>query len=188
MSFGWTFGVVSALWLLSELGLRQFKRSGEHAQKRDAGTFQVVNLTIYASLLVGIGVGASSDLGRVSLPVEVRWAGIALIVAGLLLRWYAILTLRRFFTVDVAIHPEHKVIDSGPYRFVRHPSYSGALVSFVGLGVAFSNWLSALLVLVPITASLVYRIRVEEQALREGLGAAYEQFCRTRKRLVPWIY
>jgi protein-S-isoprenylcysteine O-methyltransferase len=116
------------------------------------------------------------------------WIGLLLFVTGILLRWYSIIHLGRFFTVDVAISAEHRVIDSGPYRFVRHPSYTGALIAFIGVGLYVRNWISLLLLILPITAAFLWRIRIEEQALIAGLGEDYRRYAARTKRLIPFLY
>jgi protein-S-isoprenylcysteine O-methyltransferase Ste14 len=114
--------------------------------------------------------------------------GIVLIVAGLAVRWLAILTLRKYFTVDVAIREDHKVVMTGLYRYVRHPAYLGSLLSFLGLAISFSNWLAALVTFLPITGAFIYRIKVEEKALDDFFGEAYRRYCSSTKRLIPGVF
>jgi protein-S-isoprenylcysteine O-methyltransferase len=85
------------------------------------------------------------------------------------IRWAAILTLGRFFTVDVAVHPGHRVIDRGPYRHVRHPSYSGLLLALLGVGLSLGDGAALLVLLGPCLAGLWWRISEEEKALRKAL-------------------
>ena len=118
----------------------------------------------------------------------VFFAGIVLLLGGTAFRQWAIITLGRSFTYDVRVASGQQVITAGPYRWLRHPSYTGLVVSYIGFGLAFGNWLSALLAFVLPTAGLVRRVFVEEAALRSKLGAPYEQFAATRKRLVPGIW
>src|SRR5438045_1141965 len=117
-----------------------------------------------------VGIYTASQLKRI-LPMPDRnamfWVGIALIGIGMVIRATAILTLRRYFTVQVTIDPSHELIDRGLYRFLRHPSYTGALVSFIGLGFAFGSWLSLAIIIVAASVGFAYRIRVEERALVE---------------------
>lgn len=110
-----------------------------------------------------------------------------LLVAGGALRWVAIISLGRFFTVDVAVHRDHRVITNGPYRYVRHPSYTGALLQVLGLAMGLASWVSALVLIVPIGATLAYRIFVEEQALRQSLGTEYDDYCKVTPRLIPFF-
>ena len=134
---------------------------------------------------------ASQYLGILRLPFSrtvLSIAADAVILLGLAVRWTAILTLGRFFTVNVAIQDEHRVVDHGLYRWVRHPSYSGLLISFLGLGLAFGNWLGLALATIPPTAVFLDRIRVEENALLQELGEPYRDYCAKTKRLVPGLY
>ncbi len=114
--------------------------------------------------------------------------GFILFLGGLALRWYSIGYLGRFFTVDVSISAEHKLIDSGPYRYIRHPSYTGALFVLVGLGFCFGNWLSIFFLTVPIVCAFLWRIRIEESALTEALGEDYRAYMQRTKRLIPFVY
>jgi protein-S-isoprenylcysteine O-methyltransferase len=114
--------------------------------------------------------------------------GVALFACGIALRWYSIFYLGRFFTVDVAIAPGHELIEAGPYRFIRHPSYTGALLAFFGFALTLGNWLASLCLLLPIAAAFLWRIHVEERALSDALGEVYRGYVRRTKRLLPFIY
>ena len=108
--------------------------------------------------------------------------------SGIGIRQWAIAVLGRFFTVDVRVQPGQTVVDWGPYRWVRHPSYSGMIITFVGMGLALGNWVSlAVLVVVP-TAGLIVRIRVEERTLLGSLGEPYRRFAAARPRLFPFLW
>jgi protein-S-isoprenylcysteine O-methyltransferase Ste14 len=86
----------------------------------------------------------------------------------------------------VALHPDQRVVDSGPYRLIRHPSYTGSLVTVLGICLAMANWLS-FLGMIPAALGYLYRIRIEERVLVEGLGEAYRAYQRRTKRLIPYI-
>ncbi len=115
-------------------------------------------------------------------------AGVALMWAGIGFRQWSVHTLGRFFTFQLTVRSDQKVVEAGPYRVLRHPSYAGMLITALGTGVALGNWLSLALSFVPYVVSLVRRINVEEAMLREGLGPDYERFAATRKRLVPGLW
>jgi protein-S-isoprenylcysteine O-methyltransferase Ste14 len=157
--------------------------------RSDRGSMVIV----IAAVAIGI-VGAFLVAGDVpeAAITSVRWGffavGIGLMWAGIVVRQWSITVLGRFFTVDIRVQPGQPVIDRGPYRWVRHPSYSGMILTFVGMGLALGNWLSlALLAVVP-TAGLIIRIRVEEQALLDALGEPYQRYAASRGRLVPGVW
>jgi protein-S-isoprenylcysteine O-methyltransferase Ste14 len=121
-----------------------------------------------------------------------RWGflviGLVLMCAGIALRQWAVALLGPFFTVDVRVQPGQTVVDRGPYRWVRHPSYTGLIAIFVGLGLALDNWAAlAVLAVVP-TVGLLVRIRFEERALLDGLGEQYRRFAAGRRRLFPGVW
>ncbi len=89
---------------------------------------------------------------------------VALFVAGIGLRWHAIVSLGRFFTVNVAIREDHHIVTAGPYGLIRHPSYTGLMMMMLAIAISFGNWISALVAFVPFTAALLWRIRIEEAA------------------------
>ncbi len=188
MNIGTIILAVSTVWIASELMLIVFRRSDERAKSHDSGSMIRLNVVIYGSVIVAVFVG-NSGVGIIpGIPLTLAWIGLALIVMGLAIRWAAILTLRKFFTVNVAIQPDHRIVQTGLYGLVRHPSYLGSIVSFVGLGIAFSNWISLALLLVPITLALVRRIEIEEWVLLQKFGSQYDDYCRNTWRLIPWLY
>jgi protein-S-isoprenylcysteine O-methyltransferase len=172
---------------LSEIGLGWLKRSRDDSVDADDRTLR----TLWATILIAVagGILAAARAPQAAFGGRgVVGTGIALFVLGLVLRWYAIIHLGRYFTVNVAIHSRHEVIDTGPYRFIRHPSYAGALVAFFGLALTFGNWLSLTLVVLPIAWAFGRRIRIEERALANALGSPYTRYMWRTKRLVPFIY
>ena len=177
-----------ALFPVSEIALAVVKRSNtSSSQTQDRGSVRVLWIAI------GIGVGSAIAAqwvrsARLHVPSRILVPlALVLIVGGLIIRWVAILTLGRLFTVDVAIHPDHQVIQTGLYRLVRHPSYAGLLVAFLGLGLFFANWLSLILLLVPIALAVTNRVVKEERVLLEALGAPYAEYCARTKRFIPGV-
>ncbi len=124
------------------------------------------------------------------LPAGFPWPVTSLTVfaLGMAFRWWAIVHLGRFFTVDVAVAQDHRVVDTGPYRYLRHPSYTGLLVQYVGWTLSLNNVVALPVVLIPVFISLRYRMRVEEGALNRALGADYAAYSERTKRLVPMVY
>jgi protein-S-isoprenylcysteine O-methyltransferase Ste14 len=83
---------------------------------------------------------------------------------------------------------DHRIVKTGLYGFVRHPSYTGTIISFCGLGLALSNWISVILLIVPITIAFLKRIQIEEEALHNAFGEDYANYCKMSWGLFPWIY
>ena len=107
---------------------------------------------------------------------------------GLILRVWAIASLGRSFRTTVEVDLGQAVVSSGPYRWIRHPSYAGLLLLVAGFGAALGNWLSlAACVVVPLPA-IVWRIHVEEAELNRVLGTAYRTYQADRARLIPRLW
>jgi protein-S-isoprenylcysteine O-methyltransferase Ste14 len=83
---------------------------------------------------------------------------------------------------------DQSVVERGPYRFLRHPSYSGLLAVFVGCGLMLGNWAGTLASLLLILVGLVYRLLREERAMIAAVGDAYLDFAKDRARLVPFVW
>lgn len=180
--------LLGILYGCSEIALSIFKRSRGAARQADDRTLRFLWVTILVS--VALAVMAAALLPR----AHSRWLeflyplGLLLFAAGLALRWWSIVHLGRFFTVDVAIATDHHVVDTGPYRLVRHPSYAGAILAFAGYGICLGNWVSLLAVTLPIARAFLLRIEVEERALSAALGHSYREYASRTRRLLPFVY
>jgi protein-S-isoprenylcysteine O-methyltransferase len=174
---------------ISEAGLTFLKRSRDDSVDADDSTLRILWVTIVLSATLGIlastWVPAAAMRNGAALAFV---AGCVLFGLGVALRWYSIAWLGRFFTVNVAIHSRHEIIDTGPYRFIRHPSYTGALLAFLGLALTLTNWVSLAVMMVPITLAFGRRMSTEEAALSNALGSPYVNYMRRTKRLVPFAY
>jgi protein-S-isoprenylcysteine O-methyltransferase len=172
----------------SELALSLFKRSRGTARQADGLTLRLLWITILVSVAVAVLSATLLPQAGSRLLESFYPLGLSLFVAGLLLRWWAIVHLGRFFTVDVAIADDHRVVDTGPYRFVRHPAYTGVIVAFLGYGICIGNWLAVIALAGPITLAFLQRIKVEEAALQAALGDAYRGYAQRTRALVPFVY
>lgn len=153
----------------------------------DAGSFRVLWSVTTAATALAVFV-PFSGVGTMPDPAAAFWVGIGLMVSGFLIRLAAIATLGRLFNHRVAVQRDHAVVEDGLYRWVRHPSYTGAVLTYIGIGVVCGNWLSVAAELLGAVAGYGYRILVEERALRERL-AGYAAYCeRTPYRLVPFVW
>ena len=186
MSLSLQLGLV---YLISEVLLTVTRRSRTRTgTKQDKSTLLAVWVVIIVSVVAGVYVARRWTAAALPQGELFAFAGVGLFVAGLLLRWSAIITLGRFFTVDVVIEKDHEVVERGPFRVVRHPSYTGVLLAFVGFALTLRNWAALLIVLVPIVAVFIRRMNVEEEALSRALGSRYVEYMRRTKRLVPGVY
>jgi len=187
----WTIRAAEILgWSLcfSELGLSLFKRSKSNATSKDRnslGLIWVVNLGAIALAIFAAHRFYECRIPYRDLTLKVA---IGLFSVGLTLRWWAIIHLGRFFTTNVAIANDQHVVNTGPYRFMRHPSYTGSLMALTGFALSFHNWASFLCICIPCFAVTLWRIHIEEQALAEGLGQPYKDYMARTKRLIPFVY
>ena len=182
-------GLLGLIYLVSEVLLTITRRSrSATGEKQDRSTLRVLWIVIALSVTAGVFVAQNWRAGVLPNGRMFEVAGVVLFAAGLIFRWWAIMTLGRFFTVDVTIEKDHELVERGPFRLVRHPSYTGVLLAFVGFALTLRNWLSFLVVLVPIFVAFVRRMNVEENALAEALGNQYRDYIRRTKRLVPGVY
>lgn len=183
--------VVSLLiWRVMEasVDIRTFKRLRAGARRQDKGSHAflicLVALGILLGTLLAIKVPATTIT---SARTFLFWLGILLINAGVAFRLYAIHVLGAFFTTAVAVAPEQTVIETGPYRLIRHPSYTGLLITMLGLGLSYTNWLSLLVIVGCALIGLSYRIHVEEHVLKAHMGQRYQEYMRRTKRLIPFV-
>lgn len=183
--------VFGVLMLLSEVGLVIAKHSkGQCAKANDCSSLKIIWSSIlsccafaYILLFMRIPVSTAFELDAVS------WALVSVIFGlGLVLRWWSILSLGKFFTVDVAVHQNHKLITTGVYSWVRHPSYTGLLTVFCIFGIVFQNSVCFALVFIPAVITLMYRISVEEKVLEKAFGEEYRLYRKQTSRLIPGLY
>lgn len=166
-----------------------FQNPEKGARGRDRGSYvlllALIFIGIFLAFFVAFGVPAATIAWW---QPAWFWAGIVLILIGAGFRWYAIKVLGKFFTRSVATRAGQYVVDSGPYRLIRHPSYSGALLSLLGVGLAMTNWLSVVLLMSAALLGYGYRVRVEERALCADLGQPYRDYMQRTRRFVPYLW
>ena len=176
-------------WVASEVlvaVVTRTRRGGGNV--RDRGSMLLLWIVIFASITACEWVRDTVPATMFGGAYWLRLAALTVLVAGLAIRWTAILTLGKSFSANVAIRESQTVYRKGLYRFVRHPSYSGLVLIFLAVGLHARNWLSLVLAVAPTTLALFYRIHVEERALREAFGEEYAEYSRDTKRLVPGIF
>ena len=165
------------------------KVSRKEASVRDRGSM---------GILIGlqwVGLALNFLLGWLFPAAAIPWyrttlflLGVTLILLGVALRWYAIWTLGNYFTRDVAVSTDQKVVQNGPYRYIRHPAYSGTFLTMVGVGLAMTNWASLVALLTCVLLGHMYRVRVEEKALIHTIGQPYVEYMHRTRRFIPLVF
>jgi len=180
--------IIMILWLLSEIVLNLLHRSKMPDTKQlDKNSITIIWVTIIISITASVFVAIFINVPILNNNL-LKYTGVVMIVVGVILRLVAIGTLGKFFTVNLAIDNEHRLIDTGLYKYIRHPSYSGSLLSFLGLALYFNNWICLVVILIPIVSVFIYRINIEERLLLQQPGLHYDAYCKRTKRLIPFVY
>ena len=179
------------LWTMAP-EVRLLRRSRELSAADDPHSLRVLRVAaegaVAAATLVSLFVPAASIARGPAAARACVWIGTALVVAGAAIRRRCMRALGEYFTARVVAQPGQRVIDHGPYRRVRHPSYAAAMLVYLGLGVALGNWLSVVVATVGVAGAYGYRVRVEERVLAERLGEPYRAYMARTKRFVPGVY
>lgn len=190
---GANIGIVVAFWVTfyawvgSEIWLGWRRRAPAGVVQQDRGSQGLVVLGVWVSVALGIGLAFALPQAAFRQDRSLLLAaGVVLMLAGIALRWYAIAVLGRSFTVTVLTQGGQRVVDRGPYRLVRHPSYAGSLLTILGVLVANANPVS-LLGLIPTLLAYGYRIGIEEAVLSRDLGEPYRAYMRRTRRLIPFL-
>jgi protein-S-isoprenylcysteine O-methyltransferase Ste14 len=154
---------------------------------QDAGTYRVIAIANHLAIVFAFAISLFM-LAPLPNSFAAGITGTIMLFAGGVLRRYCFKALGQYFTAAIQVAPDQPVIQHGPYRWVRHPSYVAGLLILTGIGIALGNYLSmAILVLVP-CYSYTVRVAAEERALLDTLGAPYRQYMMRTKRFIPFIY
>jgi protein-S-isoprenylcysteine O-methyltransferase Ste14 len=183
------FWVVNIWAFLPEMRIvRSGLEGGKSADSKDSGSMKV--------LLAGTGVASVvayplAFVKAFSFPTSWHFplfiAGVLTMFLGSVLRRYCWRTLGEYFTGDVRARAGQPVIRSGPYRLVRHPSYTAGMMMYIGIGLALGSWLSLALLTIATIATYSYRVAVEERALLDTIGEPYSTYMKERKRFIPYV-
>jgi len=173
------------IWLFID-GVAVSRHLTGKSENRDRFSLMLIVVGNLVGLFVAIGL-AFGTVGSVH-SVVLQIIGVVVMVVGIIVRSIAIAQLGRFHTPNVAVRGDHLLLETGLYKHVRHPSYLGALIAFLGLTLALGNWLSVVVIMVIMPCVYLYRIREEEAALTTAFGDPYRAYCRRTKCLIPWLY
>jgi len=178
----------SFFWILTEILLSSIVRTNDSNNNYDRSSLKILWITICISISLGIILKSPNFAFALKYASYSYYTGISLICVGLIIRWIAILKLKKSFTVNVSVVENQNIIQSGIYKHIRHPSYLGSLLSFCGLAVVFNNWLTFIIIFIPIFFSFMYRIHVEEKLLSQVFGTQYTDYIENSWKLIPKIY
>jgi protein-S-isoprenylcysteine O-methyltransferase Ste14 len=175
-------------WILFEVVTGRSRKAKGAAKGRDRGSF----FFLVGLIWLGIFLDFTFCFGvqRAAIPwrrTDIFFGGIVLMWVGIVFRYYAMRVLGRYFTFDVAVHGGQTVVEAGPYRYIRHPSYTGAMITLIGFGLALGNWVGLLALIACGAIGYAYRIQVEESALVAALGEPYRDYMSRTQRLVPFV-
>lgn len=163
------------------------KRKSNVVSAGDKGSLWLLYILITLGYFLSFAIGATK-IGRIH-PWNTFFAiGAILAIVGLIIRVTSIITLKHHFTYTVTKVEHHQLIEAGLYKTIRHPGYLGQLIIFAGIAISLSNWLSVLLMLAPVLAGYIYRIRVEEKFMVEQMGQKYIDYQKRTCKLIPAIY
>lgn len=181
---------IQCIWAVSELVIYRKMRST--AGNADKKSYKFLYWIAIASLVIGISVG---NLAKFKLlpgfyPPDVIYPilGGGLMVLGMVIRGTAIHQLRHFFTINVAIQQDHRLVTDGWYRILRHPAYLGGILTFIGCGISYGNLISGLVIPVPYILLILNRIEIEEAVLETEFGEEYRKMKQRTKKLIPFLY
>jgi len=163
------------------------KRKQNIIKSGDRGSIWILYLLMAFGCFSAFSIGATT-IGRIDHWDAFFALGSIFIIIGLIIRLSSIFTLKQQFTFTVTIIENHELIETGLFKFIRHPSYLGGLLIFIGISTSLSNWLSIILMTLPLAFGYIYRIRVEERFMIDQLGQKYIDYQKRTKRLVPMIY
>jgi protein-S-isoprenylcysteine O-methyltransferase Ste14 len=163
-------------------------RTRTEATKKDRGSQIVLRVCVIPAAILLVFSPRIVPAAEIRPPLVSVLVGIVIFSAGEALRVWSKVALGRYFTYTVMTSSDQPVITSGPYRFLRHPSYTGVLLMTIGAGAVWGNWLGLAALMLGTLIGLAYRIYVEEKALFEELGDTYRAYAEHHKRLIPFVW
>ena len=182
------FTITYIVWAFSELILNRLLHSKSTDKKNvDRSSLILLWSTIIVSITLSVFI-ANNIYFPILLNPVIQYIGLAIIYVGIAIRIIAIVSLGQFFTVDVTIRENHRLKKNGIYKYLRHPSYFGSILSFIGLGFTMNNWISLLLVSSAIITAFIFRIKVEERVLIDQFGSTYIDYKKVTRGLIPFVY
>ena len=182
------------IWILFIIGFfasilqPDYRIVDDNSKIKDKGTeMQIIWSLFITQLLIVL------EAAYLRFPASVAWdiftgSSLIVMISGLAVRTWAVYTLGNYFTMHLSVQECHKIICQGPYKYVRHPSYAGAFLTFMGTAVFMHAWFSLILAAIVLPVAWLRRIHYEEKMLSEELGEEYKSYCKSVKRAIPYIW
>lgn len=178
-----------AIILAAEAPTWRGYRRRVRASAADGGTARCLTLVGLSSAGAALAVsGWANQVSWLAASGGVLFAGLGVTALGAGLRFWAIQALGSSFTLTLQVPPAQSLVQAGPYRYIRHPSYLGGEMALFGLGLTFGNALSAALMSLPMLAAHLWRMSLEERMMAAALGPAWQQYARKTARMIPGIF
>lgn len=182
------------IWILFTLGVLatilqpDYRIIDDKSKTRDKGTEIQIIWSVYITQLFAV-----LEATYVRFPESIKWdifttVSLIIMILGLILRTWAIYTLKNYFTMHISIQKEHKIICTGPYKYLRHPSYLGAFFTYLGTTVFLHSWFSLIAALIILPIAWLRRMHYEEELLNEEFGEEYKSYCKSVKRIIPGLW
>lgn len=178
------FLIVTVVWILEFFLFRN--RHSQEGGKLERRSFPLILIAIVLAISVSLTM-REWGVGVLQSP-WVWWSGFILYACGVGLRYWGILHLKEQFTRNVSVQRGDHLVSTGPYKWLRHPLYTGLVLIIVGFCLGVGNVWTALCCGALVSLALLHRIRIEEAMLTEVHGDLYREWCSSRYRLVPFIY
>ena len=184
------FQIVFIIVLITELAILVFttwnnKKSSEKKTLSDRGSMLFIIIGFWLAILMN---PISVHISNFMLPMYFFWFGIILTTVGIFIRIYSVWTLRMYFTLNVQVATEQKIIKEGPYKYIRHPAYTGSILTLLGISISFRSLFGTISSIIIIVLVYGFRIKVEEKVLEKSFGSSYKDYEKQTWRLIPHIW
>lgn len=178
------FTLAMMIWLSGELYVT-FKKTNKDAETKDKGSSALLEWGSIGMVVITYVLITTHSIGEIHVAF-LKWTGFLFVVFGVLFRQYSIYVLGQFFNGYIRVRDDHQLIQHGPYKYFRHPSYFGSVLSYLGMGLASSHLISIFLLPIGIAMIYVYRTKVEEKVMEDAFGEVYTQYKKKTWGFLPF--
>lgn len=188
MDVGIQFWIAFSIWMGTEFVIairNRVLRRNVSATKKDKGSLFFILFGVWLATAVAFQFHMHK-WGWVT--QSVANVGVFMMIAGVAFRLWAIRILGQHFSLSVSVDVGQTIVQHGPYKYIRHPAYTGTLITFVGLGIGLNSWIASCVSIMIFLLIYAYRIHVEEAALVSQFQDVYEEYRKRTWKLIPFLY